>query len=337
MKAVPATVITPEEAAVPEPLIAEGAPLSARALAVFVDYLLINALISLTGHLTESADDGLLLAMLLSALYYTIGNSALLGGSTIGKRLFGLRVCSIKGPQVRLLTLSESIIRYLSCFGAILLLAEIPERIFRAYAVVSTPYLLEAPMLLALVYLIGNACSVMLQPKRRGFHDFLAGSIVVRGKLQSIADTRTLLTPPCVSLLPKLLRAPSTPLFLGLAIGSSLWIAGLLHPPEVQQIAANRFYIEHEFPVRIISLNSRPGALEIFLLPPLASSSNQSPRETVERLGKFLIDQRIISADEVAQIAFGLYNESMPDNSAKPGIEEILFDTKSKSLVPPIA
>lgn len=131
----------------------------------------------LPGPLGALGQQGAFVGLAIALAYHGVLQSELGGGRTLGKRLLGLRVRRVDG---RLLSLDRSVLRYgllalLFYGGAVLaaLLRYLPAPLAR----VAAP--LGFGVLLALF--VGCGVLVPFHPLKRGLHDLVADSIVVRG------------------------------------------------------------------------------------------------------------------------------------------------------------
>ena len=167
------------------------ATLPARLLAAALDYILVSGLFIALSQLTPLAFPDGLLSVLSGGIYFTLAHSWVGKGQTIGKSLLGLKVIargetseSAKGPQV--ISLARSLLRYLSSFGCLILLAELPPLAYRANAWVASSWKLEFHMLLAFSWFFALCLSTLLDPLHRGLHDLLGVGWYQRRRLKPV-------------------------------------------------------------------------------------------------------------------------------------------------------
>ena len=120
---------------------------------------------------------GVFVGLAISMAYTGVLQSRLGGGRTLGKRLLGLRVVRLDGT---LLSLDRSLVRY-ALMGLLVYQGAV------AYALVALlPFL---PLALVQTVFVGIASTLFIgcvlvvpfHPLKRGLHDLLAGTIVIRG------------------------------------------------------------------------------------------------------------------------------------------------------------
>lgn len=167
---------------------------------------------------------GAWIGLLITFLYSGLLQAAIGQGQTIGKRILGIQVLRLDGGY---LSVPQSLLRY-----AILAAVSYSSGIIAAIGVfvpaAATSETLRVVMsMLALAGFLGCSVMVILHPQKRGLHDLLAGSIVVRKgaydqqELMQLADPRREI---------RALVAVVAPVMLCLAVG--VW---LLHDSEPQE------------------------------------------------------------------------------------------------------
>ena len=118
---------------------------------------------------------------LLGALYSGVYSVILwrLGGATLGQRLYRMRVCAVEGP--RPLPLLRCVLRWAALYGWLV----------AALVAANAPLATVAEIVLAL-YLISIARTAVTDRSfSRGWHDRLAGSVVVQhGTFWATRDSR---------------------------------------------------------------------------------------------------------------------------------------------------
>jgi uncharacterized RDD family membrane protein YckC len=224
-----------------------------RALAFVIDYLIVSVLSLGTLSLVPDSDLYFLGVLTVSALYFTIGNSALTGGRTLGKRLFGLAVVD---RDQNALSLIHSFIRYLCGYGAIILAAEIPPYLFRQYGVQLPTWLPDPNLILAFGITFTNVLLISLPGRHRGLHDLAVGSSVVLTGFGSERDP----TQSFPIEMPRLeLWAP----VVGFVLAWFLRFNSVAGDQALAEIHAGRYMVEQRFPLRIESIGRSEGKVLI--------------------------------------------------------------------------
>jgi len=255
----------------------EIATLPSRLLAAGLDYVVSVAIFVLLNHLNPTPDLSFLFSLLGGLLYFGVVHSQITRGQSLGKRAFGLRVVRVNGPIF--LRPAEACLRYLFTMGLIILVAELPPIFFRAGSVVAGPTLLEAHMLLVMLYFFLDVWLWISSPAHRSLHDRLSGSLVLRGEaIPTRADIELILKQTVLH--PNLLsRLSRTYIALPICFAAALffWSLGFSSSQELKNIAAHRYELEHNFPIRILSLSRRDASisLEALLLDPLLWKSKE--------------------------------------------------------------
>lgn len=227
-------------------------PLLARILAAFVDSLVIQALLLAVHALYPAVEYQWIASIGFCLLYFGVGNSHISGGTTLGKRAFGLQV--VHSITSEPLSLAQSIKR--SVFHSILaqLVIEVPSIFFRQYGVTGSPYLLDTPMLLVLVYSFWNYSLPLANDFRRAGHDFLASSIVISRRDTDAREEHAQTTKAQTRNRNYLtLQLP-----LSICIAFLAWIGSTTQPPLVEKVQFARYLLERDFPVRITGLHQVP-------------------------------------------------------------------------------
>ena len=243
----------------------EIASLPARALAVFVDYLVVNAFQLLFSTSAVAIDFGFFLTLVFGGVYFTLGNSWVFQGRTLGKRAFGLRVLTYRGTSPPYLTLRQSFLRYMALYGGIILLAEIPPQWYRWLGVVGENWVLELPMLLVLCLAVTNVLLVAFTPRRLGIHDLLVSSVVI-GAAAEVPEQIKFVTndgaegrrgrPTETRLAEARRQRAAIILFFGLLVGGFFWWLGLNHPEPINAVSGKRYALEQKYSFLVLSLDT---------------------------------------------------------------------------------
>lgn len=267
---------------VAEPAIAVGS-LAARIMAAVLDYVVIALLVTFgPGGL------GSWTALVGGIVYFTVLGSELGGGSTLGKRLVGLKVVRITDGGLRLLTPLGAAVRYMSVIGVLVVAAELPPALYRHWGVVGRVPLLELHMLPVLGYLVANVLRLIFDPVRQGLHDRMCRTLVVRigvptdarsgpGEVEALMQHRL---PRPLDLL--------IPLF-GATSGGLFWVLGISQPPQLESLMALRYRIEHEFPVRIIGVSVDGTERVVEAIQPPDGAASADPNAIAARVLQLLM------------------------------------------------
>lgn len=136
---------------------------------------------------------GAWIGLLVTFFYSGLLQASLGQGQTLGKRILGIQVLRLDGSY---LSVPQSLLRY-----ALLAVVSYGSCITAAIgtfapSVAASDTLHVAMTLLAIASFLGCSVMVILHPQKRGLHDLLSGSIVVRKgtydetELQQLADPR---------------------------------------------------------------------------------------------------------------------------------------------------
>lgn len=300
------------------------ASLPGRALAALVDYVvIISAGTALRGFF-PTYNFEFLFDFIIGALYYSIGNSALVSGRTLGKKVFGVSVieqCS-NTEQNSYLSIRSAFVRYFFSIGVLILGAELPPLYFRHYAVVAAPYLLELNMLGVLAYFLANIMHMALDPQHLALHDRLLNSIVVR----NTADRNTTESKSGANLPHSHSITSPRPQVIGIGLGIVLalafWSFGISGKNSANSVEAHRFLLEHEFPIRITQIQTTTTAsgtnlgISGVVIPSERNLSNPDPRslatELAEQIATRLKELSSLNGSGVGKLDFNLYILGFP-------------------------
>ncbi|MFN8390562.1 MAG: RDD family protein [Bdellovibrionota bacterium] len=297
----------------------EPATLPGRAIGALIDYVVITSLFIVCSRLVADSDFLFLASFFSAGAYFTLSHSGRSKGQTIGKKPFGLRVVRTKGPGV-LLSAGQAFARYFMYLGAVVLLTEIPPLLYRRYAVVADPEILDAHMLIVLGYFFANLLSLLCDRDGRALHDRLTGSVVVRAAevpTRSELD-RYLQQPRVLTPLPTLFRKPLFQCAAGAFLGAMMWYLGFSSIGELKELSAMRYQLENRFPYRIVSASSEENELEIqaLLLDAAPDAPSTFARQTVEQLkssGRF-------QEAQLDRVTFTFYlNPASKEQAEHPG------------------
>ena len=230
------------------------APFSARALAAFVDSLMIQALLIPCSTLLPSGEYLFLLTIAICFFYFGIGNSIITSGSTLGKKAFGLSVRHSQSNDF--LSIPQSMLRCSFHTVLPLLFIEIPPMLYRSASVEGSPLFLDSPMLLVLCYTIWNFTLPIVSGRGRAGHDFVASSVVMRKGQATVSATST-----------RKIESYFHPrhFIVSLVVGVLFWSLSVSNRENVTALHRIRYSIEHDLAIRIISIQGSNDALFIQL------------------------------------------------------------------------
>jgi uncharacterized RDD family membrane protein YckC len=300
--------------------------LPARAIAAFVDYLVIFALCKALSSINLGYDFEFLLPLMVGAFYFSIGNSQVTLGQTLGKKAFGLKVISIDSPN-QCLSIGASLIRFLFLYGLIILTAEVPKLIFRHFSISASPVLLELNMLIALCYFLSNIGLLILGVNHRGFHDLVCKSQVMRNIEINEADSKNKLT------------GNSNSAILGIVIGALfsfvVWNFGLSEDEDINHILADKYVIENQLPLRIIHVERQNQTLRLFCFSTEINSKENltaNNQELIIKMAQFLKNRENHQLSNFSEVIVTLYAENaVSDPTASIG-QEIKFNPISMEI-----
>jgi uncharacterized RDD family membrane protein YckC len=145
----------------------------------------VGGLLSVPFHAAfiQMGERGIFVGLALSLLYTGVLQSRFGGGRTLGKKILGLKVVR---PDGTLLSLDRSLVRY-GLMGLLVYQGAV------SYAVVAVLPFLRLEWLqtvlggVAVALFLGCVLVVPFHPLKRGLHDLLAGTIVIRGPMPDAA------------------------------------------------------------------------------------------------------------------------------------------------------
>ena len=270
------------------------ASLPGRALAALVDYVVIISAGTAVRGFFPTYNYEFLFDFLIGALYFSIGNSALVSGRTLGKRVFGVSVIEQRSntEQNSYLSIRSAFVRYFFSIGVLILGAELPPLYFRHFAVVAAPYLLELNMLGVLAYFLANIMHMALDPEHLALHDRLLNSIVVRNTAERNTAEKQTVANSLRSYSITSSRLQKIGIGLGIALALAFWSFGISGKDSATSVEAHRFLLEHEFPIRITQIQSTATAsgtnlgISGVVIPSERNLSNPDPRTLATELAK---------------------------------------------------
>jgi uncharacterized RDD family membrane protein YckC len=119
---------------------------------------------------------GVFIGLAISMAYTGVLQSRFGGGRTLGKRLLGLRVVRLDGT---LLSLDRSLVRY-ALMGLLVYQGAVAYAVAAVLPFVPLAWVQTAFAGIAGALFVGCVLVVPFHPLKRGLHDILAGTIVVR-------------------------------------------------------------------------------------------------------------------------------------------------------------
>ncbi len=304
-------------AAAAEPTVPEmaRAGLVLRGVALLIDYLVTVALFAVGSALLPVLPS-LAVSLGSGALYFSLCHSFLGQGQSFGKKLIGLRVIS-GGGVAMYLTPGRALLRYLAFIGGLMLLVEIPPVLFRAGGIAAAPWILQLPMLAALLWLMLDAGTMLSDPAFRTLHDRIAGSIVVRSRAVPTIAARQrfherLMTVPLQSVtVRRAILAQSS------LIAVMLWGWGIILPKPIENIARYQFVLERSFPdLRVATMSYDGSAKKLSLdLLALVEQPAADEEEAAHRVVEFLRTAGAINPEAVASVVIRYFHQPHADGS----------------------
>lgn len=149
-----------------------------RLLAFIIDMLflgLIGLLLSIpfSGIFYTLGENGSWIGFIISLLYFTIFQTSITKGQTLGYKLFGLSVVTVRGNY---LNFTSSIIRN------VLLVVIIFNSALGALIPYSNILLLSISAVIFFSYIFSFIAFILFHTQHRGLHDLVAGTFVVKKK-----------------------------------------------------------------------------------------------------------------------------------------------------------
>lgn len=141
----------------------------------------VGALLSLPfgGLFRRLGERGVFIGLAVSMVYSGVLQSRFGDGRTVGKRLLGLKVVRLDGS---LMSLDRALVRY-AMMGLLVYQAAAAYAIAALVPFASVEWLETVLGAIALVLALGCVVVVPFHPLKRGLHDLLAGTIVIRGAM----------------------------------------------------------------------------------------------------------------------------------------------------------
>lgn len=275
-------------------LLSMRAPLSSRAIAAFLDYLVIlTPIMLLSGSDYLNHDSRFLLPLIFGLFYFGLANSRFFSGQTLGKKAFGIRVISLKPEDNALFPypgLRASLLRYIVLYGLMTVGAEAFENVYRYLDLAAAPILLNLHMLPLMILGCANLMIAVCDPFHFALHDRAARTMVLRPTSESdfryIEDEQEHFRPLIAKGWPKARLG----LISGVILGSVLWFAGIPAAGQVTQLESLRFRIEKRWPVRFSSIQTDGNQLLVSLIPLDRELDAQTGPITEEYLQKAITD-----------------------------------------------
>ncbi|MCB0323082.1 MAG: RDD family protein [Bdellovibrionales bacterium] len=292
----------------PEPLVA--APPTSRALALLVDYFTVSAAYFFLASHTAYSDWQFLVPLSIGTLYFSVGYSSVTGGRTLGKRVFGLKVLSYRPATGAMdeISLQRSFFRYGCGLGALILLAELPPLVYRLYAIVASSLLLEAHMLLAMIWFFVDIAFALFHPLGRSLHDCLVGTWVAR--LPGELDPEAAHVLKASTALSK--SRIGAAVVAGIGTAFVLWSLGRVHDGSLGRLPEQRYRLEQSFPLRIVSLE--PQADRQLAIHALLLAEAPEPRTLAQALGDFIATEDLLPEEKFQTVSFHFFTPGSHEN-----------------------
>ena len=124
-------------------------------------------------------ENGVFVGLSVSLLYVGVLQSRFGGGQTLAKRLLGLRVLRTDG---KLMSLDRSLVRY-AMVGFLIYQGGVSQAVATVLGIQHPEPIFAVQTAAALVLFLGCVIVVPFHPLKRGLHDLVAGTIVVRNRM----------------------------------------------------------------------------------------------------------------------------------------------------------
>ncbi len=171
-----------------------------KTIAFFIDHLIITALgaivfFPLSDFFNSLYQHGWIPGYLISAIYFSLLESSLLKGQTIGKKIFSIKVADLKG---RLIFPLFALGRYL-LITIPLLNSAISESLATTIGITNTTIGGAIFLTIVGILFVGNTFFMLLHPQKRGLHDIIFGSIVVPVNYEPTDEIKNFTLKPLIS------------------------------------------------------------------------------------------------------------------------------------------
>jgi uncharacterized RDD family membrane protein YckC len=133
----------------------------------------------LRGAFLRLGERGVFVGLVISLLYTGVLQSRLGGGRTLGKRILGLTVIR---PDGKLMSLDRSFVRY-ALMGLLVYQSAVASMLALVVPFLSLSLAETLMSAVAVALFLGCVLVVPFHPLKRGLHDLLAGTIVIRGAM----------------------------------------------------------------------------------------------------------------------------------------------------------
>ncbi|MBX7149658.1 RDD family protein [bacterium] len=148
-----------------------------RILSDFLDIFLLSVLafavtFVFRDHFEKLGEKGVWVGLLITFFYTSLLHSSLGNGQTLSKRILKIQVLDLDGKP---LNLNKSFLRSL-----VMVTMVYGDNIIAAFGILNYPTFQMIWLLIDIILIIGVFLLTALHPLKRGIHDLIAGSIVVR-------------------------------------------------------------------------------------------------------------------------------------------------------------
>jgi uncharacterized RDD family membrane protein YckC len=293
------------------------APITARLLALFIDYIFLSALIFFIGKTLGHSDFIFIPTLLITGFYFTFCNSELGSGQSLGKKVLGLRVIGCSNKVF--IDPAASALRYLLSFGMIILLSEVPVLAYRQLNLVAEPFFLELHMMAVMVFASVSLLFAALTKSKQSLHDIVCKTRVVRAsEAPEVEDLDKIPNN-------ELGKDPFIVFVIATFFAIVLWSFGVIQPQSVASVAAHKYELENAFDIRIVSMGVASGAFELIALAPVNEAKDKE--DLAEKLGNYLLEQKLVTPENMGELLFLLHGE---EDTERPVV--LHFDTKSRTV-----
>ena len=284
-----------------------GSHLPARILAAVIDYLIVK---SAAGIFIPGSVLGF---FVVASVYFTAGNSAILGGATAGKRFFGLRVEGLNHKNQ--LSVFHGFLRFFFLYGVIISLGEVPTYFFRQSQTVAPLYILDLHLFFAMAYFLSLLALVVFSADHRGIHDYISSSFVTRSDSSSAPENSKFFIKKNIGII-----------LIATAFSILLWIFSALKPPAAEAILSQKYKLENDFGLEIAGADyiEQPKRLLFIRCISYEKLEEDEVSQKLAALSEHLVGEGLLEEDLILHY--------LVLNVTEQSQKEYIFDGKIKAV-----
>ena len=278
-------------------------PIFSRLLAATIDYSLWFISFRYISALGLFSYDLLFFNTVITGfLYFTIANSWVCRGTTVGKLLMGLRT---RNPKTKgFLSIPQSAFRFFCSHGIIIILFELPEIYFRSQA--STSWLAHSNIqsFIASGLYLASLGIFIAHPTKRALHDFISNSIVIRQTTVDSTETSS------SQVTYNTTRSTYIGAICGIIFAFVLWQMSLTRPILESQISNRKYLIESKLPVRLRSISVTNNSAQLQATIIKQDKEQLSHLKIAEKLASEIYDSPSFDDQVISSGSFLFYDIS---------------------------